>query len=88
MYSVILKPRAAKYIKSQTRRIQRQLIKHIEALADNPKPAGAKLLHSRENLYRIRSGDYRIIYQIQHDELNVVVAKIGHRKDIYESFDR
>jgi len=83
MYSVELKPQAAAFIAAQSKKIQRQLIAHIEALAVNPRPASCKLLYAQEKLYRIRSGNYRIIYQIQDKILLVVIVKVGDRKDIY-----
>jgi mRNA interferase RelE/StbE len=84
MYSVELKPQAQKFIEAQPRKIQGQLIKKIEALAGNPHPASSKLLHSEKKLYRIRSGDYRIIYQVQHENLLILIVKVGHRRNIYE----
>lgn len=83
MYSIELKPQAAKFISAQSKKIQRQLIAHIEALATNPRPSGCKLLYTDEKLYRIRSGNYRIIYQIQDKILLVVIVRVGDRKDIY-----
>jgi mRNA interferase RelE/StbE len=83
MHSIEFKPRASKFIEAQPEKIKRQLFAHIEALALNPRPADCKLLHTDEKLYRIRSGNYRIIYQIQDKILLVVVVKIGDRKDIY-----
>jgi mRNA interferase RelE/StbE len=83
MYAIELKPRAAKFISAQPKKIQRQLIAHIEALSANPRPAGCKLLYTEEKLYRIRSGNYRIIYQIQDNKLLVVIVMVGNRKDIY-----
>jgi mRNA interferase RelE/StbE len=84
MYSIELKPRASKFIEAQPAKIQRQLFAHIEALALNPRPAGCKLLHTIEKLYRIRSGNFRIIYQIQDKILLVVIVKVGDRKNIYQ----
>lgn len=52
-------------------------------LIDNPFPSGYKKLKGFKNLYRIRSGSYRIIYSIQHNELIIEVLKIAHRKDAY-----
>ena len=83
MYAIELKPRAAKFISEQPKKIQRQLIAHIEALSANPRPAGCKLLYTEEKLYRIRSVNYRIIYQIQDNKLIVVIVMVGDRKDIY-----
>jgi mRNA interferase RelE/StbE len=84
MYSVELKPRAQKYIRAQPCKIQRQLIGHIESLAATPYPPGCKLLHTQENLYRVRSGDYRIIYQVRQENLIVLVVTVGHRSDVYD----
>lgn len=83
MYAVELKPQAVKFIAVQEKTIQRQLIAHIEALAANPRPSGCKLLYTEEKLYRIRSGNYRIIYQIQDKILLVVIVMVGDRKGIY-----
>lgn len=83
MYSIEFKPQAADFIAAQSKKIQRQLIAHIEALAVNPHPADSKLLYAKEKLYRIRSGNYRIIYQVLVKKLLVVVVRVAHRKDIY-----
>lgn len=85
MYSIELKPQAQKFIEAQTRKTQKQLIKRIEVLAKNPHPPQSKLLHQDEKLYSFRSGVYRIIYQIKQEKLLIVVAKIGHRKNVYKS---
>jgi len=84
MYKIELKPRAQKFIAAQSKRIQKQLIKRIESLAVNPHPPNSKLLHSKEKLYSLRSGSYRIIYQVQHEKLIVVIATIGHRRNVYD----
>jgi len=83
MYKVELKPKAAKFVQAQIRKIQRQLISRLTGLAADPRPQNCKLLHSKEQLYRIDSGDYRIVYQIQDRKRLVIVAKIRHRKDVY-----
>lgn len=84
MYTVELKPQAERFIEAQPRKIQRQLIKRIESLAANPHPANSKQLHAKKKVYSLRCGVYRIIYQVQHDKLLVAVAKIGHRRNVYE----
>jgi mRNA interferase RelE/StbE len=58
----------------------------IDALEENPGPRGAEKIEGRKNLYRIRSGDYRIIYEIQGKILLllILVVKIGHRREVYE----
>jgi len=84
MFKIELKPKAQKFIKSQPKNIQKQLIKRIESLSANPYPSNCKMLHSKEKLFRIRSGSYRIIYQVQHEKLLIIIALIGHRGSIYD----
>jgi len=55
----------------------------IEALSDDPSPQGVAKLEGAETLYRLRVGDYRIVYEIRDKELLVLVVKVGHRKDVY-----
>jgi len=55
----------------------------IDALADNPRPSGAEKLKGAKDLWRIRSGNYRIIYTIQDEALLVLVIRIGHRREVY-----
>ena len=61
----------------------RRIERAIDALADNPRPAGVRKLVGAEDLYRIRIGDYRIVYQIQERSATVTVVRIGHRGDVY-----
>jgi len=58
------------------------ILERIADLANNPRPKGCKKLKGR-NGYRIRQGNYRIIYEIFDNELVVVIIAVGHRKDIY-----
>ena len=48
-----------------------------------PRPPGCKKLHDKEALYRIRAGNYRVIYQIRDSQLLVLVVKVGNRRDVY-----
>lgn len=85
MYTITIKPSALKELKWLPKSIVIKVGKAIDSLAEHPRPSGVKKLKdSTENLYRIRVGDYRIIYTID-DEIKIVeVSKIGHRKDIYK----
>ena len=85
MYKIEYKRRAQKFIEAQSRKIQRQLIKRIEALQEDPRPPNSTVLDSGKKIYRVRSGNYRIIYQVRDRVLLVIVAAVGHRKDIYEA---
>ena len=84
MYEVKLKPQAQRFIKHQSRKVQRQLIKNIEALQEDPRPS-SKLLDGRKKIYRVRSGNYRIVYQVKDKVLLVIVAKVDDRKNIYKN---
>ena len=55
----------------------------INSLSFNPRPQGYKKLVGTDNDYRLRAGDYRIIYSIEDDRLVVMVIDVGHRKDVY-----
>ena len=65
------------------RDVQKRLVTAFTLLQNTPIPPNAKKLAAKEGLYRIRVGDYRVIYQVSNDELLVLVIKVGHRKDVY-----
>jgi mRNA interferase RelE/StbE len=85
VYKIQLKRSAVKELE----RLPKNAIKHIseaiDSLSVNPRPEGCKKLKGiKEELWRIRVGDYRIIYSIE-DVLKIIeIRRIGHRKDIYE----
>lgn len=56
----------------------------IDSLAKAPRPVGAKKLRAEDDLYRVRVGDYRVIYQIRDKVLVVVIVDLGHRRDVYK----
>jgi mRNA interferase RelE/StbE len=60
----------------------KKIISRIEQLGTDPRPMGCEKLTGQE-LYRIRQGNYRIVYSIRDNELTVWVVKVGHRKDVY-----
>ena len=63
---------------------QRQIMKKVEGLKDDPRPAVVKQLKSPEKFLRLRVGDYRVIYLVEGKHLVVLVVSIGDRKDIYD----
>ena len=82
-YEVSIKRSAVKEIEAIPQKKERQrIIRRIGDLAIEPRPPGSKKL-SGQNKYRIRQGNYRIIYGIEDKELIVVVVKVGQRKDVY-----
>lgn len=83
-YTVSLKPRAEKFLDTlRDARLYQRLRDAIGTLACNPRPPGCLKMKGRDALYRIRVGDFRIIYQIQDTVLVVLVLRIGNRREIY-----
>jgi len=82
-YTTILSKKARKQLDKLSDNIANPIIDAIAILEDNPRPHGCKKLTDRPG-YRIRQGDYRIIYEIFDHVLVIDVIAIGHRKDIYE----
>jgi mRNA interferase RelE/StbE len=75
---------AAKAFSKLDRPTQQRVARQIDLLAHNPRPRGVMKLQGEDDLYRIRAGDYRIIYSIQDRVLIVLVVAIGNRRDIYK----
>jgi mRNA interferase RelE/StbE len=85
IYQIDIKPSAQKALGKLAKPLAVSIIKKINGLAVNPYPSGIKKLSGMDNAYRVRTGDYRIIYRIFSDVLVVEVIKIGHRKSIYKN---
>lgn len=82
-YTITFKPVARRDFDKLPRQAQVQVQPVIDALASNPRPHNVVKLKDKGNLYRVRSGDYRIIYEIQDAVLVVLVVEVGNRKEIY-----
>jgi mRNA interferase RelE/StbE len=82
MYKVIIEKKALKALEKFAESDYQKIKTEILQLQDNPRPHGCKKLKGRD-AYRIRIGDYRVIYEIRDKILLVSVILIGHRKDIY-----
>jgi mRNA interferase RelE/StbE len=76
---------AAKTVRGYDRVLQRRILARIEKLANNPRPTGATKLSGHE-AYRIRVGDYRVIYAIADEKLIVLIVEIGNRRDVYRDY--
>lgn len=83
MYKVFIDPRAAKALLAISPVEQRRIEKKIDSLAAIPRPPDCKKLQGVAGLFRVRAGDYRIIYQVKDRELVVLVVRVGHRSEIY-----
>lgn len=82
-YNVKFAKGASKQFKKLSPEIQERIQIKIDELADNPRPNGVVKLVNGENRYRIRVGDYRVLYIIFDDVLLVTVVKVGHRREVY-----
>ena len=82
-YEIQFSKSASKQIKKLPSEIQERIQVKVDSLAIEPRPDGVKKLKGRENGYRIRVGDYRIIYDIVDDILLVTVVEVGHRSSVY-----
>lgn len=82
-YKIIILKSATKKLDKLSDHLANPILKAIQSLSKNPRPTGCKKLTGRSG-YRIRVGDYRIIYEIIDHELIVTVINLGHRKDIYD----
>jgi mRNA interferase RelE/StbE len=83
-YKVELVPHVHKWLrKLRDRSLKRRIDQELLGLTSTPRPSGCVLLTGYQNRWRVRVGDYRIIYTIEDDRLLVLVIEIGHRSDIY-----
>jgi len=81
-YTVRLKPSADRALGKLSRELQGRILAKLDQLAENPHLLGAEKLHG-ELGYRVRGGDYRIVYDILHEEVVILVIRIGHRREVY-----
>ena len=83
MYKIEWKQSAKKELKKLKKAVIPRIIKVVESLSINPHPTGSRKLQGSEHLYRVRLGDYRIVYSVENKILLIEIIRIGHRKDIY-----
>jgi mRNA interferase RelE/StbE len=83
-YTVIVAPAAKRDLKRLPAEALRRVAEAIDHLADEPRPHGSVKLQGATDLYRIRIGDYRVVYQIHDRQLRVLIVRVGHRRDIYD----
>lgn len=81
-YDLLIRPSVSKDTKNIPSKDLKKILQKMELLRDDPRPPGSVKLSGME-YYRVRQGDYRIIYEIEDNRLIVVVIKVGHRREIY-----
>ena len=83
-YTVRIAAAPTKFLeKLRDKSLLRRLTQAMRNITQNPRPVGCVKLAGEENLYRVRVGDYRIVYQIRDAELLILVVTIGHRREVY-----
>ena len=83
-YNVLLKKSAAREIEAlPTKQDRQRVISRIQALAADPRPHGSEKLAGSSGHYRVRQGNFRIVYSICDQELIVEVVRVGHRRQVY-----
>ena len=83
---ILLHPEAARYLQACSENIRSRMKKRLQELEDQPEAKGKRLKHSP--YYSLRIEDYRAIYMVDNAEGHVIVLFIGHRKDVYDDFDK
>jgi mRNA interferase RelE/StbE len=83
-YRIEVAPVAIRQLRRLDRAAQRRVQAAIELLAEKPRPSGAKKLVGGEGGWRVRTGDYRIVYETHDDVMLVLVVAVGHRREIYQ----
>jgi len=83
-YRITIKKSAVKELEDIPRKDLQKVINHIWSLVKDPRPRGSQKL-SGQKQYRIRQGNYRIVYYIEDKDLLIVIVKIGHRREVYRS---
>ena len=83
-YRIILRKSVAKDLKGISKRDANRIVAAIKSLGEDPRPPGAKKLSGQER-YRIRQGNFRILYAIEDDVLIITVVRVRHRREVYRS---
>jgi len=84
-YNISLKPSVKKDLQPLPKSIVARVIEQIEALKNTPIPRQALKLSTAERLYRIRVGDYRIVYEVDTKSMQVLIHYVRHRREVYRS---
>ena len=82
-YSVFVAPAAVRRLRKLDGSARRRIEGVIALLAQDPRPPSAVMLVGRANTWRVRTGDYRVIYEIDDGVLTVLVVAVGHRREVY-----
>lgn len=84
-YRIEWKASALRELKEIDRQAVPRIVAAVGALAGNPFPPGVRRLRGTEHTYRIRVGDYRVLYEVYHKSIHIQILRVKHRKDAYRS---
>lgn len=83
-YRLLIKASAGKELEAAGTKTDRQrIVQRIQTLAEDCRPPGSEKLAGHEDRYRVRQGNYRIVYLIDDERREITIFKIGHRRDVY-----
>jgi mRNA interferase RelE/StbE len=82
-YTIEIASSALKSLGALPRDIQVRIRRVIDRLAENPFPVNVKKMEGEEHTYRLRIGEYRVVYEIHGRRLIILILRVGHRKDVY-----
>lgn len=83
MYEIVLENPAEKFLKKLDREIQQRIINKLKELKNNPL-LGVPLVGNLSGMYKLRIGNYRVIYAVKNEKMIILVLRIGHRKNVYD----
>jgi mRNA interferase RelE/StbE len=83
LYRVLYDPKALQELAKLDKTVARRILRTVNSLSGNPRPVGCRSLVGYKDLWRIRVGDYRVIYTIKDAELVVLALRVAHRSDVY-----
>ena len=83
-YKLIWKSSAERELRQLPKETIVKLLSFAETLVINPFPSGVKKMQGAQNTYRARSGNYRLIYEVNGNELLIQIIRVGHRQDVYK----
>jgi len=84
-YRIVLSPMAARQLRKLDAQVRRRIQAALDLLAEQPRPPSATRLVGGAGEWRVRTGDYRIVYEIEDEQLLILVLRIGHRREVYET---
>ena len=82
-YRVDMAPAAQRQLRKLDPQARRRVQGTIDLLAENPRPPAAKLLMNSEGAWRVRIGDYRVVYDIEDSRLIILILSVAHRREVY-----